>query len=297
MAVTEGLQYLELRQRLKETFRKKMHEETGYALSKPPEKNVRLPYDENYGCFFGPSQPAIARRVAQERKKLLQYLEQNDSIFQDNHSPPVKGSKKFKVTIDRKAKIQRLKESRDYSFLLSDEREAPVPKKEIASYGNCLIRLKPFQVGNGTSKKPAERNLEQKRPLREPCKPKIMQEQPVASSKPQMKKPAVKQNPSQASTQDPNKKRKQISSYEDDHYEGEMALRIIRKMFNTKRFVGRDDADINMETTYEQINKEEKRSERLARKEDQAQLRLIEEEERRERMRKLKIKKRKLHQQ
>ncbi|KAJ6964541.1 hypothetical protein NC652_002709 [Populus alba x Populus x berolinensis] len=47
-------------------------------------------------------------------------------------------------------------------------------------------------------------------------------------------------------------------------------------MFNTKRFAGRDDRDIKMEASFGDITKEEKRSERLGRKEDREQLRLLE---------------------
>ncbi|KAJ6948339.1 hypothetical protein NC651_002627 [Populus alba x Populus x berolinensis] len=57
-------------------------------------------------------------------------------------------------------------------------------------------------------------------------------------------------------------------------------------MFNTKRFAGRDDRDIKMEASFGDITKEEKRSERLGRKEDREQLRLLEENARRQRMRK-----------
>ncbi|KAJ6315600.1 hypothetical protein OIU78_018969 [Salix suchowensis] len=57
-------------------------------------------------------------------------------------------------------------------------------------------------------------------------------------------------------------------------------------MFNTKRFSGRDDGDRKMEASFGDIMKEEKRSERLGRKEDQEQLRLLEENAaRRQRMR------------
>ncbi|KAJ4840795.1 hypothetical protein Tsubulata_023891 [Turnera subulata] len=71
---------------------------------------------------------------------------------------------------------------------------------------------------------------------------------------------------------------------ESDDSEGEKALRIIRKMFKTDRFIGRNDADVNMEANFHEILREERRSERLGRKEDQEQLRLILEEERLERM-------------
>ncbi|KAG2240575.1 hypothetical protein Bca52824_090717 [Brassica carinata] len=66
--------------------------------------------------------------------------------------------------------------------------------------------------------------------------------------------------------------------------EDEEALRMVREMCKTERFAGRDLDDRCMEASFEDIIKEEKRSEKLAKKEDAEQLRLIEEDERRERV-------------
>ncbi|KAL6911660.1 hypothetical protein ACP4OV_000465 [Aristida adscensionis] len=65
---------------------------------------------------------------------------------------------------------------------------------------------------------------------------------------------------------------------------------IIRGMFNyhPEKFAGRDEDVSDMEADYASIQKEERRSAKLARKEDQEQLRLIEEEERLERDKKRK---------
>ncbi|CAL5385253.1 unnamed protein product [Camellia sinensis] len=71
---------------------------------------------------------------------------------------------------------------------------------------------------------------------------------------------------------------------------------MIRSMFryNPRKFADEDD-DSDMEANYEDIMREEQRSARIARKEDEEELRKIEEEERRERLRK-EAKKRKLSQ-
>jgi protein SPT2 len=76
-----------------------------------------------------------------------------------------------------------------------------------------------------------------------------------------------------------------LSDHEEDDCGGEKALLIIKKMFNTKRFAGRDDRDTKMEASFGDMTKEEKRSERLGRTEDREQLRLLEENARHQRMR------------
>ncbi|XP_022879821.1 uncharacterized protein LOC111397234 [Olea europaea var. sylvestris] len=67
----EALEYLELRQRLKETYRKKMKKQLGTANPSSSEKTNAVRKD-NFGSFFGPSQPVIASRVIQESKSLLE---------------------------------------------------------------------------------------------------------------------------------------------------------------------------------------------------------------------------------
>ncbi|XP_020688889.1 protein SPT2 homolog [Dendrobium catenatum] len=66
------------------------------------------------------------------------------------------------------------------------------------------------------------------------------------------------------------------------------AIQMIRNMFryNPSKYADADDDDSDMEADFSQIEREERRSSQIARKEDEEQLRLIEEDERRERMRK-----------
>ncbi|WCJ36853.1 SPT2 chromatin protein [Euphorbia peplus] len=75
---------------------------------------------------------------------------------------------------------------------------------------------------------------------------------------------------------------------DDFHAENAKAFNELRRMFNTERFVGRDDSDRVMEVNFGDIVKEEKRSERLGKKEDAEQLRLIQQEEEAERRQKAK---------
>ncbi|KAM6555028.1 hypothetical protein CsatB_015790 [Cannabis sativa] len=115
-------------------------------------------------------------------------------------------------------------------------------------------------------------------------------------SRPQINKPQKQSLSHLTSYNDNCPKKKPMRQYSDDEGdEGEDYQAIsmmIRQMFryNPKKFVGRDDDDSNMVANFDDIQREEKRSERMGRKDKKEQL-LIEEEERREReakMRRLK---------
>ncbi|KAG6775936.1 hypothetical protein POTOM_019435 [Populus tomentosa] len=168
----EEMEYLELRERIKEQIRKKMQKEHGSALSKSQEKKKKLPSD-NYGSFFGPSQPVIAQRVIQESKSLLEnqhlalrvsnsqhavpdfaYSYQGCSKNKRSSSSSATGSKNGghrhvpKLKNELKSKVQKLKDTRDYSFLLTDDAELPAPPKEPAcqsfsalNSGSCNFSL------------------------------------------------------------------------------------------------------------------------------------------------------------
>ncbi|KAF4349893.1 hypothetical protein F8388_005124 [Cannabis sativa] len=159
----ERLEYLAYRQRVKERIRKQRKKEGGSGPNNSYGDRKKLPYD-NYGSFFGPSQPVIASRVIQESKSLLenQHLTpqlsnalhpdcQNDIAMLDTVPVPCTGFKhvhrkkspssssalakpgvhslKPKVVNEVKTKVQKLKDTRDYSFLMDDDAEIPAPAK------------------------------------------------------------------------------------------------------------------------------------------------------------------------
>jgi protein SPT2 len=66
----EELEFLESRQKLKESIRKKMGNGSANAQSSQ-ERRRKLPYND-FGSFFGPSRPVISSRVIQESKSLLE---------------------------------------------------------------------------------------------------------------------------------------------------------------------------------------------------------------------------------
>ncbi|XP_024988059.1 uncharacterized protein LOC112522937 isoform X3 [Cynara cardunculus var. scolymus] len=137
----EELEYLHLRQKLKESIRKKMKKDLSSGLTNSKEKKSKMPYD-NFGSFFGPSKPVIAQRVIQESKSLLENPHLAARVSKAKNvqnkggaSTPVV-SKPQKLEQHRevinlakpKAKIQMLRDTRDYSFLLS-EADLPAPTK------------------------------------------------------------------------------------------------------------------------------------------------------------------------
>ncbi|KAG2675414.1 hypothetical protein I3760_12G003500 [Carya illinoinensis] len=136
----EELEYLELRQKLKDQIRKQMKKDNGSSKNGSNEMKKKLPYD-NYGSFFGNSQPVIAQRVIQESKSLLETNHLASRLSNSFHgnkkdTSTSKGPKLGshhqlpKVKTELKTKVQKLKDTRDYSFLLSDDVELPASSKE-----------------------------------------------------------------------------------------------------------------------------------------------------------------------
>ncbi|CAH2061488.1 unnamed protein product, partial [Thlaspi arvense] len=139
----EELEYLELRQKLKDSIRKKLGKGSANAQSSQ-ERRKKLPYND-FGSFFGPSRPVISSRVIQESKSLLENEIRTGRMSSSNQAKkrpvPTSGSdaksasleKRPKVVSEARRKVETLKDTRDYSFLFSDDAELPVPKKEASS--------------------------------------------------------------------------------------------------------------------------------------------------------------------
>ncbi|CAA7035923.1 unnamed protein product [Microthlaspi erraticum] len=281
-------EFLELRQRLKESIRKKMQNGNDADPTPTSEQRKRkLPYN-NFGSFFGHSQPVIAPRVLQESKPLLE----KERL----------ASKSIPTEVKKEA--EKRKESRDYSFLLSDDAELPVSLKEPPSSAvSSVIQMQPKPCSSTNSskvkpvlaRKPASVPVDRRtKPLTSDPKPKQRVEQRKVSNEvarsPQMvprkslppSKQRVMSKPELKRDSQLMKKKRRRMSEEDD-----LALKMVREICKSDRYAGRDYDDYddrNMEASFEDIAKEEKRSARLAKKEDAEQLRLIEEEKRQERL-------------
>ncbi|KAL5996355.1 hypothetical protein ACLOJK_026432 [Asimina triloba] len=146
---------------------------------------------------------------------------------------------------------------------------------------------------------PQKQYAEQKKETLRHEKSKMMSKQQISSSKllassskPQMRPP--KQQPARP-MQEARPKKRPVYSDEEDDDDGAAAISMIRKMFryDPRRFQN-DEDDRGMEVNFDEILREERRSEKIAMMEDEIELQKIEEEERRERLRKEAAKKRKL---
>ncbi|XP_051117723.1 uncharacterized protein LOC127242286 [Andrographis paniculata] len=137
----EQLEYLALRQKLKDSIRKQRKKEAGVTNANSRDKTSTLRKD-NYGSFFGPSQPVIAQRVIQESRSLLENPDLAAKITKSHttnkkssggsaaHAPPKPQSNSRPTVMNGvKKKVQMLKDTRDYSFLLSEDAEVPAPSK------------------------------------------------------------------------------------------------------------------------------------------------------------------------
>ncbi|KAI3992667.1 hypothetical protein MKX01_007989 [Papaver californicum] len=136
----DEMDFLRVRQQIKETMRRKMNKGNDSATGNSQESEKR-----NYGSFFGPSQPAIARRVIQESKLLLENLHLAARVLNPHHSlqsqkspapakatsKPGVGEQPLKVLSMEKQKARILKDARDYSFLFSEDAELPAPAQVL----------------------------------------------------------------------------------------------------------------------------------------------------------------------
>eukprot|EP00249_Psilotum_nudum_P007767 c20805_g1_i1 orf=631-2268(-) len=157
----ERQEYLERRAKLKELERQKLkskwssdirpkgspNEELVAANTRSgddgqyQEKRRQLPYN-NYGSFFGPSEPVVARRIieearAREEAELFAMKLASKAPEKSVHKEPSGASRPLfaskpvciapveeerpKAEVETALRLQRLKEARDYSFLFSDE--------------------------------------------------------------------------------------------------------------------------------------------------------------------------------
>ncbi|CAH9108796.1 unnamed protein product [Cuscuta europaea] len=162
----EGLDYLELRKRLKEEIRNNMKKESGTATG---SRNIKSSSSkDNFGSFFGPSQPVIAQRVIQESKALLENPDLAAKVMRtSNPNGKVQGSNSVRpkanisgiapiVSDVAKVKIQEVRNARDYSFLLSDD-AIPPPAPPKPSFPKKISATSP--ESRSAQSLPRDRNL------------------------------------------------------------------------------------------------------------------------------------------
>ncbi|BFG23479.1 hypothetical protein CerSpe_097530 [Prunus speciosa] len=363
-ALSDELDFLQLRQQLKQRIRNNHMKELGYAPQSSVNKNKLL--SDNFGSFFGPSQSVIAQRVIEESKAFMPELRNLASKVGNSHD---KGNKKLKSpvlsTTNTKSALRckNLKESRDYSFLLSDNAEIPstskggeprLVKNSLSNSSNKRNPVSAIHRASSTNLKSVKRQhleekvqslpatrkkLEQPKKLHPPKKAKLMADscktalKRSQSSTKQNIKPAkqcvepenTKVMPkqkssflksSQSSTKQNIKQAKQCvepentkvmpiekSSFlknqtkrhvEDSYDDDNLDISSVIKLFGPKRKHREDDYDDDgsaMVSSFADIMREERKSAKIARKEDEIERLRLEEEEKQERLRKAKKRK------
>ncbi|KAL2523109.1 SPT2 chromatin protein [Forsythia ovata] len=239
------MEYLRLRQRLKETYRASIKRE---SMADP-----RCKENTNASSNNG------SERIMRQKKSWFNY-ELIESSVQKRES------NRAKIIMD-KEKVQWLKSSRDYSFLSYDDDK----------FQNSVINPVPRMVKN-VSKYCISMP---KKKFEESRKGKVTPKPPLTSSKPQSKESGFK-NSGRSNLEGEVRKRKFVI-YDDEDDDTEQAISIIRRMFryDPKKF-GNDADDRNMDATFSDIQKEETRSAKIARKEDAQELKRIVKQEKRE---------------
>ncbi|KAK2662781.1 hypothetical protein Ddye_001355 [Dipteronia dyeriana] len=122
------MEFLELRQRLKDYIRDELKKEhAGAASVCDNSQEKKKPFSNNYGSFFGHSQPSIARRFLQESKTMVEVQQLAAKLMNSHHSKKNShvsiASKANSGLLQGKITAQMLKASRDYSSIFSDHAE------------------------------------------------------------------------------------------------------------------------------------------------------------------------------
>ncbi|CAB4292616.1 unnamed protein product [Prunus armeniaca] len=258
------LDFLQLRQQLKQCIRNNHAKEVVYVCDGSIEKKNKLPCD-NFGSFFGPSQHSIAQRLIEESKSLMPELKVLASRVLKNSQD--KGKKSLKIpasattksrSTDLKLKCKSIKESRDYSFLFSDNAEVAKASKEEPALGKDSAS-KPSEERNPGSGFGIQRSSGTGRDLKTVRKQNLEEKERLVHGK---RHPMPKKHSCVMKEKERRRKRFREKEEEDD--------------------------DFVMVSTFDDILREERRSEKIARKEDEKERLLIQQEEKQASLRKAK---------
>nr|XP_027121784.1 protein SPT2 homolog [Coffea arabica] len=319
----EELKFQQLRTKLKQVIRKKMS-----IPDQPVKSNHSLWFDGDYGSFFGPSQSSIAPRLLEDNALLVLYKKSEVALLQKNERQTgASGSKPLAASTDQKpstsnilgARVQPkiMKESslpsnarstkEDRKLAVSDRQKQhslgtgkststsqpagmspkgiPVPMQDPKEKNKAAIqtsgRLENHNGATSTRLNPAAVS-----------KQASIKREESQQLKKQQKVQIIKNSKPEASSQLRHLKRKKP----DDFVDARAISIMIRKMYgyDPSKYHDNEKDDKAMEATFEDIQREERRSAKIARKQDQEELRKIVAEESKARMMKETAKKRKL---
>ncbi|KAF8377435.1 hypothetical protein HHK36_030812 [Tetracentron sinense] len=238
-----------------------MKKESGSVLSQSQEKKKKLPYDKKPVSTNRQLQPkaGLNKLAASSGHKLTSadHRKQLGSNAGNGPGRPV-GSKGLP------SKLPAATTYKKASTVVAKNSMPGVHKRPVLKFQPSLL----------------EQPLEQKKRFQDPNKAKVMPKQIVSSKKPQIK---------------PLKHILSLTTIHERRPNILMKMTVMRmgglsgkfKTYNPDKFSGADDDVSDMEANFEDIQKEERKSGKIAREEDERELRFIEEEEeRRERLRK-----------
>ncbi|CAI9117670.1 OLC1v1019117C1 [Oldenlandia corymbosa var. corymbosa] len=275
-----------MNQRLKELVQRKKMEKKEYSSS------------IYSGSFFGTSERLIVSQgVVQKRDcysvrpgSLLRRIRQSRAEKDDGKVED----------LDVHDKVECIKYSRDYSFLFSDDDAPAAAAPKVVSPSH--VRIDSPEKKAVTTRVPVV--VSQKKVSALPVLPMSSKQssstrkddvnRPIRENKPKVAAAVVHKEVSRRPPTEVRRPMKRPRRH-DDEDEDEKALRMLREMtgYDPRKYTDRGD-DRNMEASFHDIEKEERKSSKLGRKEDEEELRKIAEEERMERLRKEAKERRKL---
>ncbi|KAK6945894.1 Chromatin SPT2 [Dillenia turbinata] len=243
----EELEFLKLREQLKDKFRKQQCPTT---VLKDTHDRKSLPH-HNYGSFFGPSEPGLAQRVIKERQSIIEahqaaqaQKERNstDQVVKPTQAQSSTNSDSIEM---KKRKIQMLKRNRDYSFLHSNSVDIPpIPNNKVEEQKPNPYQQKSLPNNDVNKRKSTDQVTESTKIKHATNLVEVLEDKIDISA-------------------------------------------MIKKMFirnhHNYKFENIDDEDdAAMESNFHDIQKEERRSARIAREEDKRELKRMLEEEKQE---------------
>ncbi|CAN6544831.1 unnamed protein product [Malus baccata var. baccata] len=305
-AKTKQFDFLHLRQQLKDRIRMKKSGGSAAAQgclvnSTTDDEEKKLPFD-NFGSFFGPSERVMAKRVHEEMKDFVPELKKLASRVL-NSGDKAKTAAKSPAPLSKPLKCKIIKESRDYSFLQSDEpeevgkRKTSSAKSESSSTKQCSTNPMPKQK-KSVSKHPVKYRVKEEHPEAVIGKASLAKSE-SCSTKQGLKQ--TKQSIELKRTAKPMPPKVSVSKNQVKHRVKEEqsvdVSSVIQEIFgrNHKRPREDDDGDGRaMVSSFDDILKEERKSAKIAREEDERERLLLEQEEKHEKglkaTKKLKIK-------
>ncbi|XP_061990673.1 uncharacterized protein LOC133709081 [Rosa rugosa] len=314
MGVADEADFLRIREVLKQRIRK----ESRKALDSADDCSVEKKKTPKHRPFFGPSEHRIAQRLIDGRDALIQELKISSQDVRKVEIPATTTASESSESESESGltKAAKLSESRDYSFLSSDDADVPKDSKEDAGVSKDIF----VSESSDDEKTPAavqgaSTNLKSDKLGRLPLKTMSRSQKPSLAKKSHVPSNTLKKaksladnlqstlesKPSSEKSQSETKRRliktgEKVNDKDSDEEEDEDNVdvsSIIQGLFrgNRKRpsTLDYDDRDDRaMVSSFADIEREERRSAKLARQEDEIEALRIEQEEKKERLRRAK---------